>query len=858
MEQLSDSQQIGIGQGKTSQFKFLKTLIWVIAFIVLLLLIFSFFKANLTLNFLQLGDRAQTGLPATGEEDLWVNESGDTMYGDLVLYSANLRIGPNNIVTANTEISAEELEILKTELLNKQIADKLYIKEEQFDSIISTMITDGSVSTTDLQNSAITTVKLADGTITTAKILDGSITSAKIADGTIVSIDIADSAIITAKIMDGAVTNVKLADGSVNLLKLSSSMCATGEILKKTSATIWSCVPDTGGGGGAVDSVTAGAGLSNSGTATDPILDVNVDGSTIEIVTDTLRIADGAVTEAKLANNSVTVNKILNGTVTNGKINSSTEFVDVQNSSGVSQFTVTNGDRALQFASSGALSLNFDGVNNRATYGLSSGAGSGLDADLLDGQEGSYYLNATNINAGTLGTGYFSAYSDLTAESYLNNDAGTDLLTRDQSDNRYSIFTTFNAPSGTDPVADAYNDIINFAEGSNITITGNETSDTLTFAVNSTGLNADTLDTIDSASFLRSDASDTYSAGNTLTFAGDADFNGQLYISDSDITFDAANTTFTQTTGDFTFTAFDDIVFNDAQVSNIQLSDIDVTLPNSNVGIIDAINDSWNAAIGSSSGLWLDGGDFAYLNNSFASNIQTLNGSWLGIGSAAERIIFDDTGGDITIMNANAGIGITNPSSLLHVNSTSTADDVVLAKFWSALDGDGEFNSIRVGKNDAVGQEAIFGYRYDTTSGDEGAFITVYGDAINSLYVRKGGNVGIGTTNPGAKLAVAGEINAGTGANQTVFHKGNLILISCNYTWTPHAGGWQNHTWTSGDCGSPTKLPSGYASCMRAISGSDYTYSGNQRLIYCDTNQLRLWQPAGSDAAGRCDFLCWD
>lgn len=30
------------------------------------------------------------------------------------------------------------------------------------------------------------------------------------------------------------------------------------------------------------------------------------------------------------------------------------------------------------------------------------GAGSGLDADLLDGQEGSYYLSATNLNAGTL------------------------------------------------------------------------------------------------------------------------------------------------------------------------------------------------------------------------------------------------------------------------------------------------------------------------------------------------------------------------------------------------------------------------------------------------------------------------
>jgi len=65
------------------------------------------------------------------------------------------------------------------------------------------------------------------------------------------------------------------------------------------------------------------------------------------------------------------------------------------------------------------------------------GAGSGLDADLLDAQTGSYYTNASNIIAGTLGTGYYSAYADLTAENYLNNDAGDDLLTRTQLDGRY-------------------------------------------------------------------------------------------------------------------------------------------------------------------------------------------------------------------------------------------------------------------------------------------------------------------------------------------------------------------------------------------------------------------------------------
>ncbi|MCA9934366.1 MAG: hypothetical protein KC415_10605, partial [Anaerolineales bacterium] len=60
-----------------------------------------------------------------------------------------------------------------------------------------------------------------------------------------------------------------------------------------------------------------------------------------------------------------------------------------------------------------------------------------LNADLLDGQHGSYYQNASNINAGTLGTSYYSAYADLTAEGYLDNNATTDLLNRAQSDGRY-------------------------------------------------------------------------------------------------------------------------------------------------------------------------------------------------------------------------------------------------------------------------------------------------------------------------------------------------------------------------------------------------------------------------------------
>ena len=47
------------------------------------------------------------------------------------------------------------------------------------------------------------------------------------------------------------------------------------------------------------------------------------------------------------------------------------------------------------------------------------GPASGLDADLLDGMQGSDYRNASEINAGTLSTNRFNAYDDLEADGRI-------------------------------------------------------------------------------------------------------------------------------------------------------------------------------------------------------------------------------------------------------------------------------------------------------------------------------------------------------------------------------------------------------------------------------------------------------
>ena len=60
-----------------------------------------------------------------------------------------------------------------------------------------------------------------------------------------------------------------------------------------------------------------------------------------------------------------------------------------------------------------------------------------LNADLLDGLHASVFADASNLSAGTLATGRYSAYADLDAEGYLDMSAGTDLVTKSDGDDRY-------------------------------------------------------------------------------------------------------------------------------------------------------------------------------------------------------------------------------------------------------------------------------------------------------------------------------------------------------------------------------------------------------------------------------------
>jgi len=165
------------------------------------------------------------------------------------------------------------------------------------------------------------------------------------------------------------------------------------------------------------------------------------------------------------------------------------------------------------------------------------GAGSGLDADLLDGQHGTYYLNYNNFtNTPTVGDALItiSAGSGLTTGgNFSTNQASNETITIDHADT--SSQPSVDNSGGTviqDITLDGFGHVTavgsktlitsDIGEGTNLYFTtarANTAIDarvTKSF-VDALNVDADTLDNLNSTQFLRSDTSDTLNGSLTVT-----------------------------------------------------------------------------------------------------------------------------------------------------------------------------------------------------------------------------------------------------------------------------------------------------------------------------------------------------
>jgi trimeric autotransporter adhesin len=348
-------------------------------------------------------------------------------------------------------------------------------------------LTDGGVGAVDLAPNSVTTAKIAAGAVTAAQLQDqdtvvgtpgavsndklqqDAVTTEKIKDNTILSVDLSSTAgseavansnirnlaVNNAKINDvaagkitGTITNAQIANGAITDIKVNDVAAGkiTGQIgttqianLAVTNAQI-NDVAASKITGTLAGSQIGNAEITNANLAADAVQSGNILNGTIvsadlsstilnEAVA-TANIQAGAVTNAKLGSD-IDASKITAGTLNNARFSSYSDLSD---------------EGFLDNSAPGDILLQSDGDVRYAAIAHTHDAAT-LTGTLAGSQVGTG-ISATNITTGTLGDGMFSAYSDLSAELYLNNDNANDILIRSQSDARYAA--TSHTHSGAD------------------------------------------------------------------------------------------------------------------------------------------------------------------------------------------------------------------------------------------------------------------------------------------------------------------------------------------------------------------------------------------------------------------------
>ena len=112
--------------------------------------------------------------------------------------------------------------------------------------------------------------------------------------------------------------------------------------------------------------------------------------------------------------------------------------------------------------------------------------------------------------------------------------------------------------------------------------------------------------------------------------------------------------------------------------------------------------------------------------------------------------------------NGNVGIGITNPNTKLAV--VDDLQNQVVSSFIGGKNHQNyKYTAISIGESMSAGNSSNIGYMsHQTDKTSSGLYLTNYGDSEHnsSLFIKVGGNVGIGEINPKNKLDVKGTIHS--------------------------------------------------------------------------------------------------
>ena len=116
--------------------------------------------------------------------------------------------------------------------------------------------------------------------------------------------------------------------------------------------------------------------------------------------------------------------------------------------------------------------------------------------------------------------------------------------------------------------------------------------------------------------------------------------------------------------------------------------------------------------------------------------------------------------------SGNVGIGTAGPGYKLVVNDSDTSHFGIAEFLGGAVSGSYRYSQLYFGQALVAGQSSNIGYMtHQTDTSLSGLYFTNYGEGegTSGIFIKRGGNVGIGTTAPGQKLSVAGTIESTSG-----------------------------------------------------------------------------------------------
>ena len=214
--------------------------------------------------------------------------------GNVVFTSGNIPASPAAIrIFRDTDVDSAKATYtagssVKAADLNANHEQLLFAaQEEQNQTVLTSDIKDGAITSAKIQDGAVTSAKFGDNSVTETKIADNAVTMAKLAGGTLPtditvnSDNIVNLSVATADIADDAITTAKIAPDAVNTGDINNFAVTSGKIANDSISTAKL----------QATSVTDAELASNSVT-TSKITDANVT---------TVKIADSNVTLAKLA-----------------------------------------------------------------------------------------------------------------------------------------------------------------------------------------------------------------------------------------------------------------------------------------------------------------------------------------------------------------------------------------------------------------------------------------------------------------------------------------------------------------------------------------------------------------------------